>query len=104
MPDLGTDELLDAYLRMPNHVVSRSFPGETVVLNLATGIYHGLNVTAERFLDEFAKGRTPREAAVAIAREYGRDEREVQADVVALCRNLLERQLIEVVDAADDGP
>lgn len=99
-----TGALLDASVRLPQHVVYRSFPGETVVLNLTTGKYHGLNVTAAQILDEFEKGRTPREAAAAIAERYGHDEREVQADVVTLCRHLLERQLIEVVDAADDGP
>jgi hypothetical protein len=105
MPEPTTaDDLLDARMRLPQHVVHRSFVAETVVLNLKTGKYHGLNVTAGQMLDELEKGRTPREVAEAIAEEYGRDPGEVQADVLALCRGLLERQLIEIADVGDDGP
>jgi hypothetical protein len=104
MPDPTTPaDLLDTHVRLPQHVVHRSFVAETVVLNLKTGKYHGLNATAGQILDGLEQGRTPREVAQAIAHEYGRDEGEVQADVVALCRGLLERQLIEIVGAVDDS-
>ena len=102
MPDPTTpDDLLDTRMRLPQHVVHRSFVAETVVLNLRTGKYHGLNATAGQMLDELERGRTPREVAEAIAEEYGRHESEVQADVVALCRGLLERQLIEIAGPVD---
>jgi hypothetical protein len=104
MPDPTTpDDLLDARMQLPQHVVHRSFVTETVVLNLKTGKYHGLNATAGEMLDALEQGRTPREVAVAIAQEYGREDGEVQADVVALCRGLLERQLIEIAGAIDDS-
>jgi len=105
MPDTPSpDDLLDAHVRLPPHVVHRSFVSETVVLNLKTGKYHGLNTTAGEILEGLERGSTPREVAAAIAQEYGRDENEVQADVVELCRGLLERQLIDVAGAGDDGP
>ncbi len=103
MFDPTTDDLLDARMLLPQHVVHRSFAAETVVLNLRTGKYHGLNATAGQMLDGLEQGRTPREVAQATADEYGRDEVEVQADVVALCRGLLERQLIEIAGAVDDS-
>ena len=37
MASLSTSELLTARVRMPQHVVHRSFVAETVVLNLNTG-------------------------------------------------------------------
>jgi hypothetical protein len=85
-------------------VVHRSFVAETVVLNLKTGKYHGLNATAGEILDSLERGQTPREAAELIAQEYGRDPGEVQADVVSLCRGLLERRLIEIAGTGDENP
>ena len=103
MPDPATDDLLDTRMLLPQHVVHRSFVAETVVLNLRTGKYHGLNATAGQMLDGLEQGRTPREVAQAIAAEYNLDEITVQADVVALCRGLLERQLIEIAAAGDES-
>jgi hypothetical protein len=45
------DTLLSASLRLPQHVVHRSFVAETVVLNLQTGKYHGLNPVGGRMLE-----------------------------------------------------
>lgn len=95
------DELLDAHVRLPEHVVHRAFVSETVVLNLKTGKYHGLNATAGQILDALEQGQTPREVAIVIAAEYDRAEADTQADVLALCRGLLERQLIEIAGAGD---
>jgi hypothetical protein len=103
MPDPSTDDLLDTRMLLPQHVVHRSFVAETVVLNLRTGKYHGLNATAGQMLDGLEAGRTPREVAQDIAQEYDRDEATVQADVVELCRGLLERSLIEIAAAGDDS-
>jgi hypothetical protein len=95
------EELLDAHVALPAHVVHRSFAAETVVLNLKTGKYHGLNGTAGEVLDGLEKGQTPREVAAAIAREYGRDSAVVQADVLELLSGLAERGLIEIAVAPE---
>ena len=42
---------LDAHASVPQHVVYRRFAAETVVLNLETGTYHGLNATGARMLE-----------------------------------------------------
>jgi hypothetical protein len=100
MADTPTDnDLLDAKLALPQHVVHRSFVEETVVLNLRTGKYHGLNRTAGEMLEGFEKGETPRETSARLAREYGQDPGRVLADVTDLCRALFERELIDIVPA-----
>ena len=38
-------------VRVPDHVVYRDFAEQTVVLNLRTGRYHGLNETSSQMLD-----------------------------------------------------
>lgn len=91
------DSLLSAHLRLPQHVVHRNFAVETVVLNLKTGQYHGLNPVAGRMLDVLDGARSVRDAVAQIAAEYGKDAGTVEADLVAFCRQLLDRELVEIV-------
>lgn len=98
------DELLDVHMRLPPHVVHRSFVAETVVLNLRTGKYHGLNATAGEILNALEEGATLREAGTKLAEAYGRAEAATHQDALELCQGLLERGLIEVTDSAIDDP
>lgn len=91
-----TETLASAKVRVPQHVVYRSFPNETVVLNLNTGKYHGLNATAGAMLEALEGSPSLREAAAAVAAAYGQEQATVQRDMDELCRLLLDRGLIEV--------
>ena len=84
------------HARVPEHVVYHDFETETIVLNLETGEYHGLNPAGGRILAGLAATSEVRVLADALAAEYGRDPAEVAADVDAFCRDLLARGLIEV--------
>jgi hypothetical protein len=83
---------------VPDHVAHRAFEGETVVLNLDSGQYHGLNPTAARMFELLAEHGRIEAAASAAASEYGRPQDEVVADLVRLCEQLAERGLIVVTD------
>jgi hypothetical protein len=83
-------------VRVPEHVVFRNFPSETVVLNLQTGKYHGLNKTAGRMLELLGERGELEEVAVVLAEEYETPVDTVRQDLDTLCRDLLERNLIEV--------
>ncbi len=97
MPDELTDAtLLEQAVRVPDHVVHRAFAAETVVLNLRTGRYHGLNPTAGRMLEVLEREGRLRTAAAALAGEYGQPVERIERDLLALCRGLLERKLIEL--------
>lgn len=96
----GTASLLASKVKVPQHVVYRSFPSETVVLNLQTGKYHGLNATAGRMLAELERADCVRDAAVALVGSYEQDQDVVEQDLCTLCQALLERGLIE----ADASP
>jgi hypothetical protein len=98
--DSPTDEaLLASRARLPQHVVHRSFVAETVVLNLRTGKYHGLNPTAGKMLEVLEEAPTVGAAIPELAEEYGVESTQIESDLVTLCRGLLERGLIEIVDA-----
>jgi Coenzyme PQQ synthesis protein D (PqqD) len=97
-----TDQtLLVSRARLPQHVVHRSFVAETVVLNLRTGKYHGLNVTAGRMLEALESAPSIDEAVPGLAAEFEVEEEQVRADLLTLCRGLVERGLVEIEDAAD---
>jgi hypothetical protein len=98
IPD--TASLPEARIKVPQHVVYRGFPAETVVLNLNTGRYHGLNVTAGHMLDALKQARSVRDAAVAVAERYEQPHAVVEKDMCELCQLLLDRGLVEI----DVGP
>ena len=92
-------DILEARARVPDHVVHRSFAHETVILNLKTGKYHGLNPTAGAMLTELERGATVAEAAAQLAASYDRPVEEIEQDLSDLCLDLLERGLIELTDS-----
>lgn len=92
----GSASLLASQIRLPQHVVFRSFPSETVVLNLQTGLYHGLNPTAGNMLEALEHAPSVHDAVAAVAKQYGQPRDLVERDVCELCTLLLERGLVEL--------
>lgn len=83
-------------IRLPEHVVFRRFPAETVLLNLQTGQYHGLNPTGGRMLEVLGEVGTIAEASVRLAEEYEQPLDEVREDMRGFCADLADRGLIEI--------
>lgn len=86
---------------MPQHVVYRSFPSETVVLNLQTGKYHGLNATAGRMLQALEHAACVRDAGASLVESYAQPQEVIEQDLCSLCNSLLERGLIEIDGLAE---
>jgi Coenzyme PQQ synthesis protein D (PqqD) len=97
-------ELATAAVRVPEHVVYRTFAHEVVALNLKTGRYHGLNPTAGAMLTALERNATVGEAAVSLAAHYERPLEEIERDLRDLCVDLLERGLIELVNSDGSQP
>ena len=91
--------ILGARIRVPEHVVYRDFPKETVILNLESGMYHGLNPTAARMLEEVQRSESVAAAVDGLATELGQPREVIEEDLLAFCRSLEERGLVE----RDDG-
>jgi hypothetical protein len=81
-------------VRLPEHVVYRAFAKETVMLNLQSGTYHGLNPTGGRMLEVLTRSATVGDAVDRLAAEYGRPREEIAADLHEFCADLLDRGLI----------
>jgi hypothetical protein len=87
-------------VRVPRHVVYREFAAETVVLNLETGRYHGLNGSGGRMLQTLDGASSIAEAADALAADWDVPRERLERDLRELCTGLAERGLVEVeVDA-----
>jgi hypothetical protein len=97
-------QLATAVVRVPDHVVYRSFAHEVVALNLTTGRYHGLNPTAGTMLTALERNATVADAAAWLAAHYGRPHEEIERDLHELCLDLLDRGLIELVSPDGSQP
>jgi Coenzyme PQQ synthesis protein D (PqqD) len=93
---LDQRRLLDAVLTVPDHVVFREFEEETVLVNLETGQYHGLNPTGGAILRTLESGETVGRTAAELSERYGQDLDEMESDVCSFCNELLERGLVRV--------
>ena len=98
----GDAEILSGRVRVPPHVVYRDFSDETVILNLDSGMYHGLNQTAATMLERLESSASVSEAIDGLAAEFEQPRDVIERDVIALCRSLEDRGLI-ARDAADAG-
>jgi hypothetical protein len=78
-------------------VVAREVAGETVLLNLASGTYFGLNAVGGRIWQWFDSGSCSlAEVSEKLQLEFEVDAAEAEADVLALAGNLVEHGLIEL--------
>jgi Coenzyme PQQ synthesis protein D (PqqD) len=87
-----------AFLRLrpliPEDVARRSFPGETVLLNLSTGQYHGLNETGGAMVEELERAGSVGEAARRLAERYAVPAPDLEEDLRRFCRDLEHRGLL----------
>jgi hypothetical protein len=90
------DNLTDAVLGVPRHVVYRDFAAETVLLNIDTGTYHGLNPVAGKMLEVLDRVGRFGEAVPLLVAEFDQPQDVIERDLAGLCQGLLQRGLLEV--------
>ena len=83
-------------LAVPQHVAWRPFPTETVLLNLKTGQYHGLNPSGGRMFEVLDDCGDLHRSAERLAKELGQPLETVTEDLHTLCVELIGRGLLEV--------
>jgi hypothetical protein len=93
---LSREDILSARATVPDHVVYREFVNETVVLNLETGTYHGLNPSGGKMLETLGAAATVRDAAAALAAHYQRPLPTIEDDLYEFCLSLHDRGLVEL--------
>jgi hypothetical protein len=74
--------------------MSRLVGDETVLLDLASGIYFGLDGVGQKIWEAVTEGRSLGEAATAIVNDFEVDESQAQSDVIKFASELVERGLL----------
>jgi hypothetical protein len=85
---------LDTHLTVPPQVMSRLVGEETVLLDLASGMYFGLDGVGMCIWESISDGMSLAEAVDVVVAEYDVDRERAEADVSAFADNLLERGLL----------
>ena len=85
---------LETRPNIPPQVISREVGDDTVLLDLASGMYFGVDGVAKRIWESISEGRNLSETVEVIASEYEVDEAQAKADVLEFVSELVERGLL----------
>ena len=81
-------------LEVSPDVVAREVGGETMLLDLASGTYFGLDAVGSRVWQALEDGSSLTEACDKVAAEYDVARDQLESDVLALAGRLLEQGLV----------
>ena len=91
MPDVS------GRLRVHPSVLSRELAGETVLLNLESGVYYGLDAVGTRAWNLLTEERTFDDVCTIMLEEFDVSRDTLRGDLTALVRELCEKQLLVAV-------
>ncbi len=94
--DTSWSSMRECCAKVPSHVVFRVLAHETVLLNVNTGQYHGLDQISGRFFEAIKDSPDLQTASEVLAKEYGQTAERIEADLAAFCSDLRELGLIEL--------
>lgn len=83
-------------VRVPGEVLISRLQEESVILNLDSERYFGLDDVGTRFLSVLTASESIDAAYQSLAEEYDVDREVLREDLVALIQNLLQQGIIEV--------
>ena len=92
-----TDFSLDRRVRLSDDVVFRELEGEAVLLNLASGMYFGLDAIGTRVWQLLAEHQTLQAVFDHMLQEFEVDDPTLRSDLVALVDRLMEHGLVQAV-------
>ena len=85
---------LPQHVEIPEEVMARQVGDETVLLDLASGSYFGLDAVGTRIWELLIQGVPPAEACGTLLKEYDVDADRIAADVERLLGELAGHGLI----------
>jgi hypothetical protein len=88
---------LDTRLIVPPHVMSRLVGEETVLLDLASGMYFGLDGVGKTIWESISMDRNLAETIDAVVTEYDVEKERAEADVIEFTSSLVERGLLKCI-------
>jgi coenzyme PQQ synthesis protein D (PqqD) len=94
-------ELRGSRVSVPDHVVFRDMAQETVLLNIRTGRYHGIDPIGAHFFEVMRSGDPLARVAGVLADDYKQPIERIEHDLAAFCAEMASLELIEL--HADHG-
>jgi len=94
MTDMSWDVMRTCRMTVPEYVVHRALPQETVLLNVRTSTYHAIDEVGARFFEVILAAPSLEAASAALASEYEQPVDRIATDMVGFCADLLARDLI----------
>lgn len=85
---------LSEKVTIPTQVMARTVGDETVILDLASGTYFGLDPVGARIWQLMAEGRALVEICATMLNEYEVEHAQLEMDILRLTGELLERGLV----------
>jgi hypothetical protein len=85
---------LDRIVRIPEDVVFRELDGEAVILNLASGMYFGLDATGTRIWRLMETSGSLREVWAAMQREFDAPDDTLRSDLLTFVAELSTKGLV----------
>ena len=85
---------LDARPTIPEHVMARQVGAETVLLNLQTGVYFGLDSVGTEVWALLEQGASLRAIGEELAARYDAPPAQIEADVLRLAGDLARSGLV----------
>lgn len=81
---------------VPRHVVHRQFAAETVLLNVETGHYYGMDTIGARFFAVLQGSGTVQAAVHTLTAEFEGPPDRIREDMVKFCEELVSKGLLEL--------
>jgi hypothetical protein len=86
---------LDRRLRVSDDVVFRELEGEAVLLNLASGLYFGLDAIGTRIWQLLGEHQTLQAVFDQMLQEFEVDDQTLRSDLLALVDRLMAHGLVQ---------
>ena len=84
-------------LRVPDDVATRKLGDETILLNLQTGTYFGLDVVGSRFLELLERDGRIAVALHTMLEEFDVQPETLEGDILRLSEEMCSKGLLETV-------
>lgn len=88
----------NAKISVPKQILVRTFQNESVLLNLDSESYHGLDDVGTRMWQALSQSANIQAAYESLLPEYEVDAATLRQDLEAFVENMVERGLVEVID------
>ncbi len=98
--NLETEKLRNLTVVVTKDQVSSDLDGEAVILNLKTGIYHGLDTVGTRIWKLLQESKPVKDILDTLILEYEVELERCERDLLALLQKLADEGLIEVRNEA----